>query len=68
MMNTDRLSQCDRLVDAGLQSLLLLPDSDAYVKREASYWAANVPLHPKCIVQPLTTEDVSRVVKLLANA
>jgi hypothetical protein len=67
-MKTDRSLQCDRLLSAGLQSLVLLPDSDDYVKREASYWAANVPLQPNCIVQPRTSEEVSRVVKVLASA
>jgi len=65
---TDRVSQCERLRDAGLQSLVLLPESDAYVKREATYWAKNVALNPSCIVQPRTSQDVSRVVKVLANA
>jgi hypothetical protein len=60
--------QCDLLLDAGLQSLVLLPESNAYVKRESSYWAANVPLHPKCIIQPRTSEEVPRVVKVLAKA
>jgi hypothetical protein len=67
-MNTDKATQCDRLLAAGLHSLVLLPESDAYAKREASYWAANVPLHPSCIVQPRTSQEVSRVVKVLADA
>jgi hypothetical protein len=67
MKKTEKLSQCNRLIDAGLQSLVLLPDSDAYTKREASYWAANVALHPKCIVQPRTSDDVSRIIKVLAS-
>ncbi|KAF2120044.1 hypothetical protein BDV96DRAFT_641904 [Lophiotrema nucula] len=66
-MDTDQLIQRDQLIAAGLQHLLLLPDSDAYLNREASYWAANVALHPNCIVQPRTTEEVSRVVKVLAK-
>ncbi|KAI9687153.1 MAG: hypothetical protein M1822_002564 [Bathelium mastoideum] len=66
-MDTDKLTQCNSLVDAGLQELVLLPGSNDYVNREASYWAANVPLHPKCIVRPRTTEEVSRVIKALAK-
>jgi FAD/FMN-containing dehydrogenase len=67
MEKTDKSFQCDRLLDSGLQGLVLLPDCDAYIQREASYWAANVPLHPRCIVQPRTSEDVSRIVKVLEN-
>jgi FAD/FMN-containing dehydrogenase len=70
-METDGLTQCNQLANqltaAGLQDLALLRESDAYVNREASYWAANVPLHPNCIVQPRTTEEVSRIIKVLAG-
>lgn len=68
MAKAGNLSQYDHLIEAGLQDLILLPDSDSYIKRQASFWAANVSLHPGCIVQPRTSEDVSRVVKVLANA
>jgi FAD/FMN-containing dehydrogenase len=64
----DQADQADLIVINYVQSIVLLPDSDACVKREAFYWAANVPLHPKCIVQPRTSEEVSRVVRVLANA
>lgn len=30
-------------------------------------WAANAALQPACIIQPRTTEDVSRIIKALAN-
>ncbi|KAH7079776.1 hypothetical protein FB567DRAFT_449862 [Paraphoma chrysanthemicola] len=53
---------------AGLQDLAIFPGSTAYMDRQASYWAANVPLGPKYIVQPRTTEEVALVVKSLANA
>jgi FAD/FMN-containing dehydrogenase len=66
-MSTNTFTQYECLLKAKLQSLILLPESDAYVEREASYWAANVRLHPKCIVQPSTSEEVSRIVKVLAN-
>ncbi|KAH7064196.1 hypothetical protein BKA63DRAFT_526004 [Paraphoma chrysanthemicola] len=65
---TQYFRSCDLLLDAGLQDLILLPDSDAYAKREASYWAANVKLQPSCIIQPHTSQDVSRIVKVLNNA
>ncbi|KAH7390741.1 hypothetical protein DE146DRAFT_766790 [Phaeosphaeria sp. MPI-PUGE-AT-0046c] len=51
-----------------LQDLVLFPGSIAYQDRQASYWAANAPLQPNCIVQPRTTEQVSRVVKVLVEA
>lgn len=66
-MGTDDFTHCKQLIAAGLQDLILLPDSDAYADRQASYWATNVPLHPNGIVQPRTTEEVSRVVKVLAK-
>ncbi|KAH7072584.1 hypothetical protein FB567DRAFT_206280 [Paraphoma chrysanthemicola] len=68
MARANPMSQCDLLLDAGFQDLILLPDSDAYTKREASYWAATARLQPSCIIQPRTSEDVSRIVKVLANA
>ncbi|KAH3940844.1 hypothetical protein HBI56_066130 [Parastagonospora nodorum] len=55
------------LYAAGLQNLVLLPGSPSYIDRQSSYWAANTPLHPKCIVQPRTTEQVSLIIKTLAK-
>ncbi|KAI9710275.1 MAG: hypothetical protein M1820_002769 [Bogoriella megaspora] len=66
-MNTDESIKCAQLYAAGLQDLVLLPGSTAYVNRQASYWASNNPLHPNCIVQPNTAEEVSRVVKVLVK-
>jgi len=48
--------------------VVLLPNSAAYQDRESSYWAANSQLHPSCIIQPRSTNDVSRIVKVLAKA
>ncbi|KAJ4357068.1 hypothetical protein N0V95_002806 [Ascochyta clinopodiicola] len=62
------MAHYDQLVAAGLQELVLLPDSDAYKDRQASYWAANVAMRPSCIVQPRTKEEVSHVLKVLAKA
>ncbi|KAF1911426.1 hypothetical protein BDU57DRAFT_560521 [Ampelomyces quisqualis] len=67
MRNANRKSQCDCLVDAGLRSLILLPESDAYGERQASCWAVNVALRRSCIVQPRTSGGVSRIIKVLAN-
>lgn len=66
-MSTNDLTQSNPFLAAGLQELLLLPKSNGYAAREASYWAANVPLHPNLIIQPRTTKDVSRIVKVLAK-
>ncbi|KAF1363908.1 FAD-binding domain-containing protein [Lizonia empirigonia] len=60
-------AQCGLLLAAGLQSSVLLPGSDAYIERQASYWAANASLRPSCIVQPHITEEVFRVLKVLAE-
>jgi hypothetical protein len=68
MININNMTQCALLTAAGLQDLLLLPGSNAYEDRQASYWAANAPLRPRCIVQPRTTEEVSQVIKILAHA
>lgn len=67
MTNANRKSQFDCLVEARLQNLTLLPESDGYIERQASYWAANAASRPSCIVQPRTSEDVSRIIKVLAN-
>lgn len=67
-MTGDTLTQRGQLLAAGLQDIVLLPDSTAYTDRQASYWAANVPLRPSCIVQPRTTDEVSQVIKVLAKA
>ncbi|PVI03649.1 FAD-binding domain-containing protein [Periconia macrospinosa] len=67
-MNAYQGLQCEQLIAAGLQNLLLLPNSPAYTIRQSSYWAANVPLRPSCIVQPRTTDDVSRIVRVLTKS
>ncbi|KAJ8105775.1 hypothetical protein OPT61_g9977 [Boeremia exigua] len=67
-MWNNSLSQCSLLAAAGLQDVVLLPGSEDYAARQASYWAANVPMQPNCIVQPRTTEEVSRVIQILAKA
>lgn len=66
-MVNDNSAHCGFLLAARLQSSVLLPSSDAYKERQASYWAANALLQPSCIVQPQTTEEVSRVLKVLAD-
>lgn len=68
MASDNNSSQCALLLEAGLQDLILLPNSTAYAIRQSSFWAANVALHPACIVQPRTTSDVSRIIKVLAQS
>lgn len=67
-MDSNGLTHCDQLTAAGLEDLVLLRKSDAYLARETSYWAANIPLYSNCIFQPRRTKEVSRVVKVLAKA
>ncbi|KAH8807862.1 hypothetical protein F5884DRAFT_881399 [Xylogone sp. PMI_703] len=61
------LTGCQTLSASGLGSLLLYPTDAAYAAREASYWAVNSQLGPQCIIQPRNTDDVSRVIKVLAK-
>ncbi|KAF4981520.1 hypothetical protein FZEAL_2705 [Fusarium zealandicum] len=59
---------CDALIDAGLQDILVFPADAAYTESLSTYYAAsNRLLHPNCIVQPVSTEQVSSVVKALSG-
>lgn len=68
-----RIMKCPESINMGddftaeLRELILPRGSDAYVSQQASYWAANCPMDPSYIVQPRSTDDVSRIVKLLSN-
>jgi FAD/FMN-containing dehydrogenase len=57
-----------RCAPPGSRISLTYEDSDTYFDRQSSYGTANAPLSPHFIVQTRTSEDVSRVVKVLANA
>lgn len=59
--------QCAALVAGGLEHLLLYPSHPKYAERQASYWAANAPLKPKCIVRPRSASEVSQVIQLMAH-
>jgi hypothetical protein len=61
-MGSNRLTQYNLLTAAGLQDLILLPESEAYKDHQISYWAANAPLRPTCIVQPRSTEGVYNLI------
>lgn len=55
------------LKEAGLGDVLHLPDSQAYNDRTSSYWSLTAQLRPWAIVQPRTTEEVSKALKALVN-
>jgi hypothetical protein len=45
-MDSNRLTQYNLLTAAGLQDLILLPESKAYKDHQISYWAADAPPAP----------------------
>lgn len=52
----------------GLGPLLLLPSTDEYAARQASYWSTNnAALRPACILKPQTAVDVSRILKAISR-
>lgn len=61
-------SQAQPLVDAGLQSRILLPTDPDYANRNGSYWCNNAKLKPACIVQPRSASEVAQAIKALAKA
>lgn len=61
-------AQVSGLIDAGLKDQLLLPTDALYAERIDSWWSASARLRPGCIIQPRTTEDVSRAVRALRDA
>jgi FAD/FMN-containing dehydrogenase len=56
------------LEKGGLGNRVVYPSSDAYNDSIGSYWAENVQLKPKCIVQPRSAQDVSLAVSTLTSA
>jgi FAD/FMN-containing dehydrogenase len=58
------MPQCKALKDAGLTHILY-EDDEQYKARTESYWSVSAQLHPTCIVQPLSTEEVSTALKTL---
>ncbi|KAI1412613.1 FAD-binding domain-containing protein [Hypoxylon sp. FL1857] len=56
-----------KLKEVGLGDILYTPGQDAYEAREASYWSLTPQLKPSAIVQPRTTEEVSRIVRALVG-
>ncbi|KAL3291153.1 FAD binding domain-containing protein [Colletotrichum asianum] len=57
---------CDALIAAGLGDMLVFPADLGYRESTSLYYSSeNRRLQPYCIVQPVSTEDVSRSVKAL---
>lgn len=55
------------LKEAGLGDVLHLPESQPYNDRTSSYWSLTAQLRPWAIVQPRTTEEVSKALTALVN-
>jgi hypothetical protein len=68
MTNKELNEQCQALSAAGISSQIYYPADANYIAREASYWSANAPLSPLCIVQPRNTAEVQKVVKAIAGS
>lgn len=45
---------------------VLYEDDAQYEARTTSYWSVSAQLHPSCIVQPLSTAEVSTAMKVLS--
>jgi hypothetical protein len=58
---------CDALISAGLADRVLLPTSPHYEPRIDSWWSLNGRLHPWCLVQPRTAEEVSLALTTLIS-
>ncbi|OLN85065.1 Bifunctional solanapyrone synthase 6 [Colletotrichum chlorophyti] len=60
---------CDALLDAGLGNITVFPLDNAYNESVSTYPSSESRrLRPSCIVQPRSTEDVSKTVKALGGA
>ncbi|KAF2033559.1 FAD-binding domain-containing protein [Setomelanomma holmii] len=57
---------CQTLQDAGLAHVLY-PNSTEYANRTLSYWSVSAQLSPYCIVQPICTGDVVKVINTLVK-
>lgn len=44
---------------------MLYPGDAQYINRTSSYWSVSAQLNPSCIVQPNSTQEVSKTVKTL---
>ena len=60
------IQQCAALKNAGLTHIYMQNDQQ-YKDRTESYWSVSAQLHPKCIVQPVSTAEVSTAIKILGG-
>ncbi|KAG6361125.1 hypothetical protein INS49_009349 [Diaporthe citri] len=60
--------QAQPLVDAGLESRILLPTDTEYAWRNSSYWCNNAKLNPACILLPRSASEVATAIQALAQA
>ncbi|KAI8936156.1 hypothetical protein NX059_007651 [Plenodomus lindquistii] len=63
---TANLACCKAIEAAGLANVLY-EGGIQYRNRTESYWSVSAQLTPDCIVQPLSTEDVSKTVKTIVR-
>ncbi|KAK3367557.1 hypothetical protein B0H63DRAFT_489410 [Podospora didyma] len=56
------------LVEAGLQSQILVPTDADYASRQECYWSNSAKLQPACIVRPRSSFEVASAVKALVAA
>ncbi|KAL5336888.1 hypothetical protein BJX70DRAFT_409551 [Aspergillus crustosus] len=59
---------CQQLYTSSIQDRTVFPGSIAYNNFVHSYFAVNAQLRPTCVVQPLSTEDVSVAVQVLTRS
>ncbi|OJJ98700.1 hypothetical protein ASPACDRAFT_30727, partial [Aspergillus aculeatus ATCC 16872] len=59
---------CAALNTSGVSSRIAFPGSVAYEESIRSYYSLNARLHPTCIVQPLSAQDVSVAVRILTTS
>lgn len=61
---TNAIQQCAALRTANLTHIYM-QDDQQYKDRTDSYWSVSAQLHPKCIVQPVSTAEVATAIKVL---
>jgi len=64
--NEIRSEQCKVIQSAGIQHVLYAYDKQ-YRDRIASYWSVSAQLSPDCIIQPVSTTEVSQTMRILAG-
>lgn len=70
-MTQSNVSLCPQskcLIDAGLQSQILLPTHPGFAERIDSYWSNDAKLRPACILQPQSATDVAKAIVVLKRA